>query len=112
MKSRQFSLNTYKSLNRDSNPFKSSDFLQIGKNKMTDQNKEYMYKTWGTDRLVTDYHSLNEKTKLLREINQDEITPKKHNFDPQNEIHERIRNDQDYDDWEYGTEPIPLKEWS
>lgn len=79
---------------------------------MTDQNKEYMYKTWGTDRLVTDYHSLNEKTKLLREINQDEITPKKHNFDPQNEIHERIRNDQDYDDWEYGTEPIPLKEWS
>ena len=24
----------------------------------------------------------------------------------QNEIHERIRNDEDYDDWEYGTEPL------
>jgi hypothetical protein len=24
----------------------------------------------------------------------------------QKEVHERIRNDDDYDDWEYGTEPI------
>jgi len=29
----------------------------------------------------------------------------------QSELHERIRNDQDYDDWEYGTEPIPLNEF-
>jgi hypothetical protein len=30
---------------------------------------------------------------------------KQHNFKLQNELHERIRNDDDYDDWEYGTEP-------
>jgi hypothetical protein len=29
----------------------------------------------------------------------------------QNELHEKIRNDDDYDDWEYGTEPIPLTEF-
>jgi len=31
---------------------------------------------------------------------------KKHDFHTQKEIHEKIRNDEDYDDWEYGTEPI------
>lgn len=30
----------------------------------------------------------------------------KHDFKKQNELHSKIRNDQDYDDWEYGTEPI------
>ncbi len=30
-----------------------------------------------------------------------------HNFDVQRELHQRIRNDPDYDDWEYGTEPLP-----
>jgi hypothetical protein len=44
--------------------------------------------------------------RLLREINNDDLTPKKHDFFHQNEIHERIRNDEDYDDWEYGTEPL------
>ena len=44
--------------------------------------------------------------KMLREINNDDLTPKKHDFHTQNEIHERIRNDDDYDDWEYGTEPL------
>jgi len=24
----------------------------------------------------------------------------------QSELHKKIRNDEDYDDWEYGTEPI------
>jgi hypothetical protein len=48
---------------------------------------------------------INQK-KMLREIANDDITPKKHDFVVQNEIHERIRNDQDYDDWEYGTEPL------
>jgi len=27
-------------------------------------------------------------------------------FEIQNQVHEKIRNDEDYDDWEYGTEPI------
>ncbi len=44
--------------------------------------------------------------KMLREINHDDLTPKKHDFHTQNEIHEKIRNDDDYDDWEYGTEPL------
>jgi hypothetical protein len=36
-----------------------------------------------------------------------------YDFDPkgEKEIHEKIRNDDDYDDWEYGTEPIPLTEF-
>jgi hypothetical protein len=48
---------------------------------------------------------INQK-KMLREIANDDITPKKHDFVVQNEIHEKIRNDEDYDDWEYGTEPL------
>ncbi len=78
---------------------------------MTDRNSEYMRQMWGTNHLVTDYDaSVNQK--MLREISNDDITPKKHNFELQNELHSKIRNDADYDDWEYGTEPIPLKEWS
>jgi hypothetical protein len=66
---------------------------------------------WGTNRLVTDYDA-DVNQKMLREISNDDITPKRHNFEVQNEIHSKIRNDNDYDDWEYGTEPISLKEWS
>jgi hypothetical protein len=29
----------------------------------------------------------------------------KHDLKKQTELHEKIRNDEDYDDWEYGTEP-------
>ena len=43
---------------------------------------------------------------MLREIASDDLTPKKHDFHIQNEIHEKIRNDEDYDDWDYGTEPL------
>jgi hypothetical protein len=77
--------------------------------KPSDRNKELMYDMWGTNSLITDY---TIEKKMIREISHDEIVPKKHNFCIQNEIHEKIRNDEDYDDWEYGTEPIPLKEWS
>ena len=58
------------------------------------------------DNLGNDQHQ-----KMLREIANDDLTPKKHNFKVQKEIHEKIRNDDDYDDWEYGTEPIPLTEF-
>jgi hypothetical protein len=44
--------------------------------------------------------------KMLREIANDNLTPKKHDFQSQNEIHSKIRNDNDNDDWEYGTEPL------
>ncbi|MCP9817786.1 hypothetical protein KBY76_14105 [Synechococcus sp. GreenBA-s] len=34
-----------------------------------------------------------------------------HDFDVQKELHRKIRNDPDYDDWEYGTEPLPHEAW-
>jgi|TARA_B100000035_G_C20822857_1_gene475044 hypothetical protein len=40
--------------------------------------------------------------KMLREV----VGDAKHDFKRQNKLHEEIRNDDDYDDWEYGTEPI------
>lgn len=100
-------------------------------NKQPDRDSNYMYSMWGTDKLITDYGSLGSlecppsslegshfshghgffESRMLREINNDDITPKKHNFELQNEIHEKIRNDEDYDDWSYGTEPIPSKKW-
>ncbi len=54
----------------------------------------------------------NNDQNLLREIITDDYKPKTHDFKTQNELHERIRNEDDYDDWEYGTEPIPLSEWN
>jgi hypothetical protein len=71
----------------------------------SDRNSKFMRQMWGTDGLVTDYGILEEK-KMLREINNDLLVPKKHDFATQNEIHEKIRNDDDYNDWEYGTEPL------
>lgn len=70
-----------------------------------DRNRDYMREMWGTTSLITDY-SVQQNKKMLREINNDDLTPKKHDFFHQNEIHEKIRNDNDYDDWEYGTEPL------
>jgi hypothetical protein len=77
--------------------------------KPSDRNKEIMHDMWGTKKLVTDYDSIEEQN-LLIEINYDNHV-KKHNFKSQSEIHEKIRNENDYDDWEYGTEPIPLNKW-
>jgi hypothetical protein len=74
-----------------------------------DRDSKYMQELWGTSSLITDYWSIPVKKtekKMLREISNDEITPKKHDFAIQNEIHEKIRNDEDYDDWSYGTEPF------
>ena len=86
-------------------------------NSPVDRNSDYMYQMWGTTKLVTDYYK-DEKMhdfldnlgnyqhqKMLREIANDDLTPKKHDFKTQNELHEKIRNDEDYDDWDYGTEP-------
>ena len=36
---------------------------------------------------------------------------KAHDFEAQKELHKKIRNDPDYDDWEYGTEPLPHEAW-
>jgi len=54
-----------------------------------------------------------KEQKMLREIANDEMTPKKHDFISQNDLHAKIRNDNDYDDWEYGTEPLyESKNWN
>jgi hypothetical protein len=68
-----------------------------------DRDPNYMKKMWGTTKLITDYSATPPK--MLREIVNDNLTPKKHDFLIQNELHKKIRNDEDYDDWEYGTEP-------
>jgi len=76
--------------------------------KPSDRDRNYMYELWGTTNLTSDYgvfEKIKDK-KMLREINHDDLTPKKHDFHTQNEIHEKIRNDEDYDVWEYGTEPL------
>jgi hypothetical protein len=65
-----------------------------------DRSKNYMYDMWGTSKLVTDY--TNDKN-VIQEVMHD-LAPK-HNLKKQTELHEKIRNDHDYDDWEYGTEP-------
>lgn len=67
-----------------------------------DRDKNYMYQMWGTTKLVTDYQQPNNK-KVIQEIMFDNP---KHNLLKQTELHEKIRNDEDYDDWEYGTEPV------
>lgn len=41
----------------------------------------------------------------------DPANPHPHDFEAQKRIHRRIRNDPDYDDWDYGTEPLPHEAW-
>jgi len=80
-----------------------------------DRNRDYMREMWGTDRLASDYGSMQninvyeEKKQFLQEIMDYE---KAHDLKKQSELHEKIRNDDDYDDWEYGTEPNYGNPWS
>ena len=67
-----------------------------------DRDSNYMREMWGTTHLITDYKSIPTK-RVLQEVMHD-LAPK-HNLKKQQELHEKIRNDEDYDDWEYGTEP-------
>ena len=62
-----------------------------------DRDVKYMYQMWGTTSLITDYWTKPKQTNDPEDI--------KHDFTQQNQIHSQIRNDDDYDDWEYGTEP-------
>jgi hypothetical protein len=69
-----------------------------------DRNKDYMKEMWGTTSLITDYKQQNTTKKVIQEIMHDQAP--KHDFKKQTELHEKIRNDEDYDDWSYGTEPV------
>jgi hypothetical protein len=80
-------------------------------NQNPDRNSEYMRQMWGTSHLITDYVTENtNKTRILQEIMHDDIGKNRHNLTEQANLHEKIRNDDDYDDWEYGTEPVYGKE--
>ncbi len=41
----------------------------------------------------------------------DSSSAQSHDFEVQRQVHQQIRNDPDYDDWEYGTEPLPHEAW-
>jgi len=73
-----------------------------------DRDSNYMYQMWGTTKLVSDYESLPQK-RVIQEVMHD--TAPKHDFSKQVELHEKIRNDEDYNDWDYGTEPNYGKSW-
>ena len=83
----------------------------MANNPNPDRDREYMYQMWGTDKLVTDYTVKEENKKVIQEIMHDEIPSRKHNLTEQSKIHHQICNDEDYDDWEYGTEPHYGESW-
>jgi hypothetical protein len=77
--------------------------------KTLDRDQNLMYELWGTTEFLTSDYGIFEKKqkKMLREISNDDTYSKKTRFfHVQNELHSKIRNDDDYDDWEYGTEPL------
>ena len=76
-----------------------------------DRNKEYMREMWGTTKLASDYGSMqhSDQKRVLTEVMND--TAPRHDLKKQSELHEKIRNDEDYDDWSYGTEPTYGNPW-
>jgi hypothetical protein len=73
-----------------------------------DRNSNYMRQMWGTTKLVADYEQ-KPTTRVIQEFMNDQAP--KHDLTKQTDLHEKIRNDEDYDDWEYGTEPVYGKNW-
>jgi len=73
-------------------------------NLSVDKDSNYMHQMWS----ATDDNSEKPK-RVIQEIMHD-IAPK-HDFKKQVELHEKIRNEEDYDDWEYGTEPTYGSSW-
>ena len=55
------------------------------------------------------FESEENQKRLIQEVVYD-VAPK-HNLKKQVELHEKIRNDEDYDDWFYGTEPNYGSSW-
>ena len=58
------------------------------------------------DNLANDQHQ-----KMLREIANDDITPKKSDTKVQNDLYERLDNDFEDDGLDYDTDAIPLAEF-
>jgi hypothetical protein len=72
---------------------------------MTNKNVKEM---WETAKFLIDDESKSEK-RIIQEIMNDSAP--KHDLKKQTELHEKIRNDEDYDDWSYGTEPTYGSSW-
>jgi len=51
-------------------------------------------------------------TTPMTEQQQPSDAAEQHDFEVQKQVHQQIRNDPDYDDWEYGTEPLPHEAWT
>jgi hypothetical protein len=68
--------------------------------KPADRDQSYMHAAYGTSRLVTDYGALDFARKGIERYNE---ALKQLTIDPA----AAVRNSDDYDDWDYGTEPIP-----
>jgi hypothetical protein len=90
-----------------------------------DRDQKYMKDMWGTTKLITDYGS-DQFLKKIEELESKPATFEGKDYsghytygygfftgrvNKQSELHEKIRNDDDYDDWEYGTEPVYGKRW-
>lgn len=73
-----------------------------------DRDSSYMREMWGTSRLITDYTPVQSQ-RIIQEVMHD-FAPR-YNLSKQVELHEKIRNDDDYDDWEYGTEASYGTSW-
>ena len=63
--------------------------------------KEEMYQVWSSN--------TTPPKRVIQEIMHDSAP--KHDFKKQVELLEKIRNDADYDDWQYGTEPSYGSSW-
>ena len=77
-------------------------------NSPVDKDISYMREVWGTTSLTSDYWSLPKEQPQDQKVSLNEVNfDQPHIMDMQRqvELHEKIRNDDDYDDWEYGTEP-------
>ena len=53
----------------------------------------------------------NNDKKMLREISNDILTPKKHDFKVENDLYERIDVEIDDDEWSDGADGVPLAEF-
>ena len=53
----------------------------------------------------------NYEKKMLREISNDEITPKKRDSKVENDLYERNDDEFEYDGLDYDTDVIPLAEF-
>jgi len=71
-----------------------------------DRDTKYMMDTWGTNRLITDYVGIKMEEKMLREINEDEMTPKRSNKKKETELFERFDDSGEVFEREGDSEPL------